>query len=71
MEASPMSKEEEQAWDEAEKTLKQHRLASQRHIAVIRAAEFADQNVESISMMTIKKAYELGYLRRVKDELGL
>jgi hypothetical protein len=71
MEASPMSKEEEEAWDEAERTLKQHRLASQRHIAVIRAAEFADQNVESISMMTIKKAYELGYLRRVKDELGL
>ena len=71
MDTSPMSREEEEAWDEAERTLKQHKLASQRHVAVIKAAEFADENIESISMMTIKKAYELGYLRRVKDELGL
>jgi hypothetical protein len=66
MDTSPMSKEEEEAWDEAERTLKQHKLASQRHVAVIRAAEFADENIESISMMTIKKGLRAGLFKESK-----
>lgn len=64
-----MDEQEEEAWLDAERAIKQRYLAKRRGIAVVRAGEFCDQH--DLTLMTIKKAFELGYIKGISDEQGL
>jgi len=69
MDIKRMTEEEDAAWDDAERMVKQRHVAKKRGMAVIRSGEFCDQN--ELTLMTIKKAFELGYIKGIQDELGL
>lgn len=69
MDIRRMNEEEEAAWEEAERAVKQRYVAKRRGIAVVRAGEFCDRH--DLTLMTIKKAFELGYIKGISDEQGL
>ena len=67
----PVTPEEDQAWQELEHKNKVDRLHKKRQLAVMRAAEFCDQYRGEMEIFTVRKAFELGYMKGVADELGL
>ena len=63
--------EEDQAWQEMEHKNKVDKLHKKRQLAVMRASEFCDEYRDQMEIFTVRKAFELGYMKGVADELGL
>jgi len=60
----PVTPEEEEAWQSMET------LASVRNRAVVAAHGFTDDYKNELQIMTLRKAYEMGYVRGALDKLN-
>lgn len=60
----PVTPEEEEAWQSMET------LAHVRNRAVVAAHGFTDDYKNELQIMTLRKAYEMGYVRGALDKLN-
>ena len=62
--------EEEFAWQQLEQKRNNKEMQKRRELAAIAAAEFAIEYRDQLEIFTLRKAYELAFLRGMMAEKG-